>query len=114
MIDVMTRTKIHHLAQGGVLQAEIAVQCGVGLRSVERILREPTPSVADIVGPPARRQGRPPKADAAMVERILLLLAEQPDLPATEVLRRAREWGFQGGRSQTAHLVKKLRPTPRK
>ena len=40
MIDVMTRTKIHHLAQGGVLQAEIAVQCGVGLRSVERILAE--------------------------------------------------------------------------
>jgi transposase len=30
------------------------------------------------------------------------------------VLRRAREWGFKGGRSQTAQLVKKLRPKPRK
>src|SRR5262245_30430666 len=98
----MTRTKIHHLAEGGVLQAEIAVRCGVGLRSVERILAEPVPSPSDIVsGEPAQRQGRPPKADAAMVERIRLLLEAEPRLPATEVLRRAREWGFEGGRSQT-------------
>lgn len=115
MIDVMTRTKIHHLAQGGVLQTEIAVQCGVGLRSVERILSEPMPTAVDVLsGEPARRQGRPPKADPAMLERIRLLLEEQPDLPATEVLRRAREWGYEGGRSQTAQLVKKLRPKPRK
>ena len=49
-----------------------------------------------------------------MVERIRLLLESQPTLPATEVLRLAREWGFEGGRSQTAALVKKLRPKPRK
>lgn len=39
-----------------------------------------------------------------MVERIRALLQAEPELPATEVLRRAREWGFKGGRSQTAKL----------
>jgi transposase len=49
-----------------------------------------------------------------MIERVRLLLENEPRLPATEVLRRARDWGFRGGRSQTAALVKKLRPKPRK
>jgi transposase len=115
VIDVMTRTKIHHLSEGGVLQTEIAARCGVGLRSVQRIVAEPMPNPADIAsGRPARRQGRPPKADDGTVERIRLLLETEPTLPATEVLSRAREWGFEGGRSQTAKLVKELRPTPRK
>lgn len=117
MIPVMTRLKVHHMAQGGTPQADIAALCGIGLRSVERILIEPEPTREDVVADQridAKRQGRPPKADPAMVERIRLLLDENPTLPATEVLRRAREWGFSGGRSQTAALVKKLRPKPRK
>ena len=117
MIDVMTRTKIHHLAQGGVLQSEIAERCGVGKRSVERILGEPPPTPAEIVSGrrhARKRPGRPPKADEATVERIRMLLECDPKLPATEVLRLAREWGFTGGRSQMAELVKRLRPTPRK
>jgi transposase len=116
VIDVMTRSKIHHLSEAGVLQSEIAVQCGVGLRSVERVLGEPPPNFAELQSGRAssRKQGRPPKADDAMLERIRLLLENEPTLPATEVLRRAREWGFRGGRSQTAALVKKLRPKPRK
>jgi hypothetical protein len=40
VIDVMTRSKIHHLSEAGVPRSEIAVQCGVGLRSVERVLTE--------------------------------------------------------------------------
>jgi transposase len=116
VIDVMTRSKIHHLSEAGVLQSEIAVQCGVGLRSVERVLTEPVPSLTDLQSGQLgkRRNGRPPKADDAMVERFRLLLEGEPTLPATEALRRAREWGFRGGRSQTAALVKKLRPKPRK
>lgn len=33
---------------------------------------------------------------------------------ATEVLRRAREWGYGGGKSAMSELVKKLRPIPTK
>ena len=115
MIDVMTRSKIHHLSQAGIIQAEISARCGVGVRTVQRVLTEPEPSAEDFsrgrIG--SRRQGRPPKADEATVERIRLLHESQPTLPATEVLRLAREWGFEGGRSQTAALLKKLRPKPR-
>jgi transposase len=116
VIDAMTRSKIHHLSQAGVVQTEISSQCGVGVRTVQRVLTEPEPQPADVQRGrlSQRRQGRPPKADPAMVERIRLLLESQPTLPAIEVLRLAREWGFEGGRSQTAALVKKLRPKPRK
>ena len=113
----MTRLKIHHMAEGAVPQAVIAERCGVGLRSVERIVGEPAPTRDEIVAGSregASRRGRPPKADAEMVERIRLLLELEPKLSAIEVWNRAQKWGFQGGRSQMAALVKKLRPLPKK
>ena len=118
MIDVMTRLKIHNMAEGGTPQADIAELCGVGLRSVQRILAETAPTRDEFVAVEragTRHIGRPPKADTAMVERIRLLL-ETPGnerLPATEVLRRATEWGYTGGGSQMTELVKRLRPKPR-
>jgi transposase len=117
VIDIMTRLKIHHMAEGDVPQAIIAEQCGVGLRSVERILAEPVPSRADVLAGEragAPRRGRPPKADTELVEKIRQLLAEpkRRGLPATEVLRLARGWGYTGGRSQMSALVKSLRPEP--
>lgn len=117
MIDVMTRLKVHHMAEGNVPQADIAAHCGIGLRSVERILTEPAPTAAEVASglrSSSARRGRPPKADPEMVARIQVLLETEPRLPATEVLRRTREWGFTGGRSQMAALVKKLRPRPTK
>lgn len=113
MIDVMTRLKVHHLSEGGSSQAAIAETCGISLRSVERILTEAPPTAAEVATNQragARRIGRKPKAGPEMVERIRLLLADHPDLPAIEVLRRSREWGYTGGRSQMSELVRKLRP----
>ena len=51
-----------------------------------------------------------------MVERIRLLLSDENNvnITAIEVLRRAKEWGFEGGRSQMSELVKRLRPERRK
>lgn len=118
MLDIMTRLKIHNMAEGRVLQADIAARCGTSVRSVQRVLTESVPTREEVIADArldAKRQGRPPKADAAMVQRIRLLL-ETPGnerLPATEVLRRAAEWGYRGGRSQMTALVKQLRPTPR-
>lgn len=117
MIDVMTRSKVHHMADAGAPLAEIAESCGIGIRSVGRILAETPPTREEIaadVRMAAPKIGRPRKADEAMVAKIRLLLDEQPTLPAIEVLRRAKEWGFTGGRSQMSELVKKLRPEPRK
>ena len=119
MIDLMTRLKVHHMAEGSVPQATIAERCGISQRSVERVLTEPPPTPPDIVAgerAEANRRGRPPKADAAMVERIRLLLSDENNvnITAIEVLRRAKEWGFEGGRSQMSELVKRLRPERRK
>ncbi len=115
MIDIMTRLKVHHLAAGGVPQCAIASKCSIGLRSVERIVKEPAPSLAEIAsgdraGTP--RRGRPPKADEDVTALVVALLKEEPRMMATEVLRRSRAWGFSGGRSAMAALVKKLRPLP--
>lgn len=115
MIDLMTRFKIHCMAEGGVPQALIASRCAVGLRSVERILQEPTPTFAELSSgdrASAPRLGRPPKADDDTVARIQKLLVDEPGMKATEVLRRSRTWGYTGSRSAMATLVKRLRPVP--
>jgi transposase len=109
--------KVHNMAEGGALQALIAEKCDIGVRSVQRVLAEPEPTREEVIAEcreDAARMGRPPKADGAMIERIRALLEEKPKLPAIEVLRLSREWGYTGGRSQMSALVKKLRPAPRK
>jgi transposase len=61
---------------------------------------------------PTPRVGRKPKASPELIAKIRLLLAD-PDyrgISAIEVLRRAREWGYTGQRSQMSALVRSLRP----
>lgn len=113
----MTRLKVHHMAEGGVLQTTIAARTDISVRSVERILAETAPTLEEVVEgvrSDAKRLGRPSKADDAVVERVRALLAEDNEMMATEVLRRAREWGYTGRKSAMSELVKKLRPIPMK
>ncbi len=113
MIDVMTRMKIHHLREAGLTQAVVAERCGVGLRSVERISSEARPTPAEVAADKrlaSTRPGRPSKADADVRGKILKLLEDEPAILATEVLRRSREWGYEGSRSAMSALVKELRP----
>lgn len=115
----MTRLSIHNMSQGGSSQADIADATGASVRSVQRILAESPPTRADVVAgdlPGSRRRGRPPKADAALIQKIRELFADERNahVSAMEVLRRAKGWGFTGGRSQMAELVKRLRPEARK
>lgn len=116
MIDVMTRLKIHNMAEGGVQQATIAEKCQVGLRSVERILAESVPTACEVaanVRAAAPRRGRPPKADANLVAWLRQELTDDPTMMATELLRRSREHGYTGGKSALSELVKVLRPSPK-
>jgi transposase len=118
VIDVMTRLKVHHMSEGGAKQAVIAEKSGISLRSVERVLGERPPTAEEVAAgrrKAAKPLGRKPKASAEVVERIRLLLADPrtANISAIEILRRSREWGFTGGRSQMAALVKKLRPEQR-
>jgi transposase len=115
VIDVMTRLKVHHMSEGGVPQAVVAERCGVGLRSVERILAEAVPTLEEVAagqlaaGP---RRGRPPKASDDLIGEICHWLADEPHIFATEVHRRAVQKGYTGSPSAMSALVKKLRPPP--
>lgn len=116
MIDIMTRLKIHYMSEGGLPQADVAELCGVSLRSVERILAEPPPSREEVAAgerDALPRRGRPPKATDDLVERVRVLLESEPRILATEVLRRARSWGYTGSRSAMSELVRRIRPTPK-
>jgi transposase len=112
VIKVMIRLKVHHLAEVGRPHVQIAADLGIGLRSVERIVAEPAPTPEELAadarssGP---RRGRP-SAVAKYEEQIRSLLAEFPDLPGTEVLRRSHDWGYRGSRSPMLALVTRLRP----
>ncbi len=112
MIPVMQRLKVHHLAEGGLPQEIIAERLGISVRSVRRILGEAAPAPDELraderqSGP---RRGRPSVAEPFRKD-IAEILAEEPGLPTTEVLRRVRLRGYAGRRTAVFDLVKKLRP----
>lgn len=109
----MTRLKVHHLVDGGLRHAVIAAKLDIGVRSVERIAKEPAPTAEELVsGKRAGRRGRPSKT-APYEARVLELLIEEPETAPIEVLRRMRGVGYDGGRSAMFELVARVRPPPR-
>lgn len=116
MIDIMTRLKIHHMAEGGTPQEVIAAKCSVGVRSVQRVLQESEPTLEEVIAgerSDVLHRGRPPKADEGIRKKVEELLKQEPQIMATEVLRRSRAWGYTGQRSAMSVLVKQLRPEPK-
>ena len=111
----MTRLKVHHLVEGGLTQAAIAAKLDIGLRSVERIANEPPPTAADVgAEKPAGKRGRPSKTEPYEARvRALLEEEDKGDLPTIEVVRIARQWGYDGGRSAMFELVARARPPRR-
>lgn len=108
----MTRLKVHHLIEGGLNQADIAAKLGIGLRSVERIASEPPPTAAEVAADKREgKRGRPSKT-AAYEDRVRELLESKPLLAPIEVLRLAKTWGYEGGRSAMFDLALRLRPPP--
>ena len=110
MIDVMTRLKVHHLAEGGLKHEEIAAKLRVGVRSVERIVKEEPPTAAEIASNVRRgKRGRPSQV-ALYEDKVRALLEEEPELPSAEVVRRMRLCHYGGGRSAMYELIKRVRP----
>jgi len=112
MLDMLKRHEIKVLRRAGHSQAEVARLAGVSERSVRRIEGEPAIVEADTAAERLRRQiGRPAKAEPFR-KFALDLLTQEPDLMTLEVLRRAREAGYTGGKSSFYALVSSLRPRP--
>jgi transposase len=110
MIDMVKRHEIQVLRRAGHGQAELARLARVSKRTVERVDGEDSVATFDTDAERARRGiGRPSKAEPF---RSLLVgeLADQPDVLAVELLRRAKLKGYDGAKSALYALVKELRP----
>lgn len=110
---MMKRYEIQVLRSAGHSQREVGALVGASERTVRRVESEPRVAelgeTADEAMRERRRIGRPSKVEGfrKWVEE---LLDREPALPTLEVLRRAREDGYKGGKSAFYSMVAELRP----
>ncbi len=107
---MVRRHEIQVLRRAGHEQAEVAKLVGVSKRTVERVDAEKAVDDFDTAAEREKRRiGRPSKAEPFRSFLVSELMA-QPDVLAVELLRRARNKGYTGGKSALYELVKELRP----
>lgn len=110
MFPLLKRHEIQVLLGVGLSTAEVAARAGVAPESVRRIRREaPVEHTDDKALRAERRVGRPSKVEA-FAEKLRGWLAEEGELPTQELLRRATDAGYRGGKSALYALVAELRP----
>jgi transposase len=111
MLPLLQRHEIQVLLSAKLSPAEIAQRVGVSVDTVLRVGEEPPVAhVDDTAERRQRRVGRPPKV-TAVEEHVRRWLAEEPDLPTQELLRRALGERYTGAKSAFYQLVARLRPT---
>lgn len=107
---MVRRHEIQVLRRAGHSLVETAKLVGVSKRTVERVDGEKAVADFDTAAErDKRRIGRPSKAEPFRSFLVSELMA-QPDVLAVELLRRARNSGYTGGKSALYELVKELRP----
>jgi hypothetical protein len=93
MLPLLKRHEIQVLLRAGHAQKDVAERTGTSSDTVARVKREDdVVSVDDAAEHRHRRIGRPSKA-TPFAPRVSAWLAEEPDLPTQELLRRAMEAG---------------------
>lgn len=110
MLSQLKRHEIQVLLRAGFRPAEVAKRAQVSDDSVRRIQQEDAVEhTDDAVAHAQRRIGRPSKA-ALLADRVKAWIAEEPELPTQELLRRAKEAGYAGKKTAFYTLVAGLRP----
>lgn len=107
---MLKRHEIQVLRRAGHSLKEVVKLAGVSQSSVQRVAAEPPVMGFDSLAERVRRAiGRPSKAEAF---RALLVaeLAKQPNVRGVELLRRARDAGYAGGKSALYELIAAIRP----
>lgn len=110
MLSLLKRHEIQVLLRAGFSAGDVAERSATSVATVRRVARES--EVAHTDDKEARRQrriGRPSKA-APFADRVRAWLAEDPDLPTQELLRRAKEVGYAGNKTAFYALVAGVRP----
>lgn len=111
---MLKRHEIQVLRRAGHGLEEVVKLAGVSQSSVQRVAAEPLVTTFDSIAERLRRGiGRPSKAEAF---RALLVaeLAKQPNVRGVELLRRARDAGYAGGKSALYELIAAIRPRERR
>src|SRR4051812_19814862 len=109
MIDMLKRHEIQVLRRAGHTLAEVATLSGASVGTVRRVTTEDAVVAVDNAVERARRQvGRPSKAEAYR-DVLLQALTEDPALRSVELLHRARQAGYTGGKSAVYALAQTLR-----
>lgn len=109
MIDMLKRHEIQVLRKAGHTWMEIAGLSGASVRTVRRIAKEAAVNAVDNAAERARRQvGRPSKAEAHR-DVLVQALTEDPALRSVELLHRARQAGYTGGKSALYACAQTLR-----
>jgi uncharacterized lipoprotein YbaY len=97
------------LRRAGHRWKEIAALSGVSVRTVRRVAAETAITTIDNAAERTRRQvGRPSKADTYR-DLLMHALTEEPTLRSVELLHRARQAGYTGGKSAIYVLAQTLR-----
>jgi transposase len=109
MIEMLKRHEIQVLRRAEHTWSEIATLSGVSEKTARRIAAEDAVPHVDNAAERARRQvGRPSKAEA--YRHILVqALTQDPTVRSVELLHRARQAGYDGGKSAVYALAQTLR-----
>ena len=107
------------LADESVVRAEVMrlhYLEGLGIRAIARRLQMSRKTVRQHLGKLPRRPKAPPAARTSILDpyeaAIRQMLADTPQLKATQVLERLRKRGYEGGISIVRDRVRKFRPNP--
>ena len=112
MIEMAKRHEVQILRRAGHGQREVAARVGISERSVRRIEGEdPVRDLDDAAARTQRKVGRPSKVEGFR-KWAAELLESEPRLPTLEVLHRARQQGYEGGKSALYAMVAEVRPPP--
>ena len=110
MLTLLERHKIQVLLDAEFAPADVARRTKTSLDTVRRVQREAEVTHSDDAREhKQRRIGRPSKA-APFAEKITAWLAEDPDLPTQELLRRAKDAGYTGHKTAFYAQVAATRP----
>jgi transposase len=110
MLPLLQRHEIQVLLRAGHSQEDVAARTGTSTDTVRRVKREAAVRETDDAAERrARRIGRPSKA-APFLAQVAKWLAEEPELPTQELLRRAKDGGYTGNKTAFYALVAGARP----
>ncbi len=109
MIDMLKRHEIQVLRRAGHTLAEVAALSGVSVGTVRRVEAEDAVATVDNAAERARRQVGRPSTVETYREVLLQALTDDPALRSVELLHRARQAGYTGGKSAVYALAQTLR-----